>query len=107
MFTAPAEQAPQLDAVPPPPAPPQPPATNAAPDCVNPPPPPAYDVSGPRIVFGAPAPPSSDPDEIVKLLAIVTALPAAVAPPPPEKPIEAPACGPIEPVKVIVPPGLP
>ena len=64
-------------------------------------------MSGPKIVFGAPAPPLKLPEAAVKLVAKVTLAPAAVAPPPPAKAIVAPPCGPILNGTVIVPPGLP
>ena len=64
-------------------------------------------MSGPKIVFGAPAPAFKLPDVTTKQPFNVTALAAAVAPPPPLKPIVAPPCGPNVPGKLNVPPALP
>ena len=63
---------------------------------IPPPPPPAYVVSGPKIVFGAPAPPTP----AVPALGAAPLPPTAVAPPPPPLGVERPgACD--------VPPGKP
>ena len=75
MLAVPALPQPSIDAFPPPPEPPDPAPGESF---LTPPPPPAYVVSGPKIVFGAPAPPG--PPGPLDLLPVD---PVPVAPPPP------------------------